>query len=79
MYTKQSDFDLFVEHWGVKPSPGMALEVLDKTDYAVYDCVVTKVEKGQIFVKRDDKSEDELADVICLQTPSDEDDEDDWL
>lgn len=66
----KSDFDLFVEHWDVKPIPGMALEILDKTNYDVYDCVVTKVENGQIFVKRDDRDQEELADVICLQTPS---------
>jgi hypothetical protein len=52
----------------------MKLEILDRTDYDVYDCTVTRIENGQIYVLRDDRSVEELADVICLQTPSEEED-----
>ena len=79
MVTKHSDIALFIEHWDVEPIPGVRLEILDKSDYDVYDCVVTRTDDKGIWIKRDDRGTEELADVICLQTPSDEDDEDDWL
>jgi hypothetical protein len=78
MYTKQSDIKIFIEHWDVEPVPDMVLEILDKTDWDVYTCVVTRTDTDGIWVKRDDRDTEELADVVCLQTPSDEDDEDGW-
>ena len=65
----------FLDDWDVTPDVGMRLEILDRTDYDVYDCTVTRIENGQIYVLRDDRSTEELADVICLQTPSEEEDE----
>jgi hypothetical protein len=73
MITKHSDVALFVEHWHVEPFPGVRLEILDKTDYDVYDCVVTRTDAQGIWIKRDDREAEELADVICLQAPSDDD------
>jgi len=55
------------------------LEILDKSDYDVYDCFVTRTDDKGIWIKRDDRETEELADVICLQTPTDEDDGDDWI
>lgn len=62
----------FIDDWDITPAVGMRLEILDKADYDVYDCTVTRIENGQIYVRRDDKSVEELADVIYLQTPSEE-------
>ena len=62
----------FIEDWDVSPVVGMRLEILDRADYEVYDCKVTRIENGQIYVLRDDRSVEELADVICLQTSSEE-------
>lgn len=69
------DCELFLEHWNVKLKPGMSLEILDKSDYDVYECVVTRIESGRIYVKRDDRRTEELADVICLQPASNEDED----
>jgi hypothetical protein len=63
----------FLDDWDVEPMVGMKLEILDRTDYEVYDCKVTRIENGQIYVLRDDRSVEELADIICLQTPSGKD------
>jgi hypothetical protein len=65
----------FLDDWDVSPVVGMRLEILDKANYDVYDCTVTRIENGQIYVLRDDRSMEELADVICLQTPSQEEEE----
>jgi hypothetical protein len=65
----------FIDDWDITPVVGMRLEILDRDDYEVYDCTVTLIENGQIYVLRDDRSVEELADVICLQTPSEEEDE----
>jgi hypothetical protein len=79
MATNHPDIASFIQHWDVEPSPGMTLEILDKTDYDVYDCVVTRIDGDGIWIRRDDRETEELADVVCLQTPSDPEDEDDWL
>jgi uncharacterized transporter YbjL len=62
----------FIDDWDVEPVVGMKLEMLDRTDYDVYECTVTRIENGQIYVLRDDRTVEELADVLCLQTPSEE-------
>lgn len=62
--------------YDVHLTPGMRLEILDKTDWDVYDCTVTRIANGAIYVKRDDRKTEELADVTCLQTPGDEDETD---
>ncbi len=61
--------------WDVRPTVGMRLEILDKEDYDVYDCVVTRIEGGGIYVLRDDRVKEELADICCLQTSSEEENE----
>jgi hypothetical protein len=65
----------FSDDWDIAPVVGMKLEILDRTDYDVYDCTVTRIENGQIYVLRDDRNIEELADVIYLQPPSEEEDE----
>jgi hypothetical protein len=61
---KHSDITIFKEHWEVDPVLGMALEILDKADWNVYDCVVTRTDENGIWIKRDDRDTEELADVI---------------
>jgi hypothetical protein len=65
----------FLDDWDVAPVVGMRLEILDRADYDVFDCTVTRIENGQIYVLRDDRSVEELADVICLQTLSEEEED----
>lgn len=67
---------VFQEYWGHFPVVGERLEILDKADYDVYGCVVTRIENNQIYVKRDARDTEELADVLCLQTPTTEENED---
>jgi uncharacterized transporter YbjL len=62
----------FIDDWDIAPVVGMRLEILDRSDYDVYDCTITRIENGQIYVLRDNRSVEELADVICLQTSSSE-------
>jgi hypothetical protein len=54
----------------------MTLEILDRTDFDVYNCVVTRLENGNVWVKRDDRKDEELVDDLAvLQTPGDDEDE----
>ena len=63
--------------WDCELHEGMRLEILDKTDYDVYECEVTRLEDGRIWIKRDDRNSEEIVDdIVLLQTPSEEDDED---
>jgi len=75
-----NDILKFNDKWDCELYEGMRLEVLDTSDYEVYDCEVTRLENGHIWIKRDDKDSEQLVDdLITLQTPSDEDEEDEFL
>ncbi len=67
----------FNEIWDCELHVGMRLEILDRTDFDVYDCVVTRLEDDNVWVKRDDKDDEELVDDLAvLQTPGEDEDDD---
>ena len=56
-------FDCFRESLQV----GMPLEVYDPNSGDVLDCVVSRLQAGYIWIVREDRTQEELADVCCLQ------------
>ncbi|MDV2996875.1 MAG: hypothetical protein N4J56_006580 [Chroococcidiopsis sp. SAG 2025] len=74
--TPDNQLAIFQDFWGHLPVVGERLEILDRVDYDVYNCTVTRIENNQIYIKRDDRDAEELADVMCLQTPSTDENED---
>lgn len=66
----------FNEIWDCELHAGMRLEILDKSDYDVYDCVVIRLEDDSVWIKRDDRNDEELVtDLVLLQTPGNDEDD----
>jgi hypothetical protein len=40
----------FIDYWDVSPAVGTRLEIMDREDFDVYDCTVTRIENGQIYI-----------------------------
>jgi hypothetical protein len=84
----------FIGDWAIEPFVGMQLRTWNPINYEDYDrelgkwknrdrqgydCIITRIEEGQIYIKRADRGYEEIANIDYIQPPSEEDgdDEDD--
>jgi hypothetical protein len=71
---KLTSLKFFIGDWDIDPFVGMRLTICyPDAGRKSSDCIITHIERGEIYVKRDDRECEELANAYYLQPPSEDD------